>query len=150
MNSKRPPSMLLAAMLVATVGLALAAPGGLSAQETIPQEGTVVSFSFDDGLGCQPWEYGDPALFHNFYAPNNCGGAPAQLYIAPRPVPPLVGHTYYTYQPFMPHEFTYSHYRTYRHYYDDGRGMTRAKAVWYCNPLTEALKGARQAVRLPR
>jgi hypothetical protein len=50
----------------------------------------------------------------------------------------------------MPHEFTYSHYRTYRRYYDDGRGMTRTKAVWYCNPLTEALKGARQAVRLPR
>jgi hypothetical protein len=36
MNSKRPQSMLLAAMLAAAVGLALAAPGGSSAQERFP------------------------------------------------------------------------------------------------------------------
>jgi hypothetical protein len=50
----------------------------------------------------------------------------------------------------MPHEFTYSHYRTYRRYYDDGRGMTRTKVVWYSNPLTTTLKGVHQLVRLPR
>jgi hypothetical protein len=101
-------------------------------------------------MSCRPWEYGYPDLFYNFYMPNNCGGVPAQLYIAPRPVPPLVGHTYYTYQPFLPHEFTYPHYRTYRRYYDEGRGMTRAKAVWYCEPVSTTLKGVRNAIRLPR
>ena len=33
---------------------------------------------------------------------------------------------------------------------DDGRGMTRTKAVWYSNPLTTTLQGVRQLVRLPR
>lgn len=99
---------------------------------------------------CRPWEYGYPDLFYNYYMPNNCGGVPAQLYIAPRPVPPLVGHTYYTYQPFMPHEFTYPHHRTYRRFYDEGRGMTRAKATWYCEPVSTTLKGVRNAIRLPR
>jgi hypothetical protein len=99
---------------------------------------------------CRPWEYGSPDLFYNFYVPNNCGGVPAQLYIAPRPVPALVGHTYYTYQPFMPHEFTYPHHRTYRRFYDEGRGMTRAKATWSCEPVSTTLKSVRNAIRLPR
>lgn len=113
--------------------------------------GAVTGAAFvDGGAGCRSWEYGNPDLFYNFYAPNNCGSNAAVMYIAPRQVPAVVGHTYYTYQPFMPHEFTYPHYRTYRRYYDDGRGMTRTKAVWYSNPLTLALKGVREAVRLPR
>ena len=35
----------------------------------------------------------------------------AQMYVSPLPVPANVGHTYTTYQPFMPHEYTYSHQR---------------------------------------
>jgi hypothetical protein len=101
-------------------------------------------------LTCNPWEYGNPDLFYNFYVPNNCGSVPAQLYLAPRPVPPLVGHTYYTYQPFLPHEMTYPHHRTYRQWYDGGRGMTRAKATWYCEPVSTTYKTVRNAIRLPR
>ncbi len=101
-------------------------------------------------FGCRPWEYGRPDLFYNFYVPNNCGGAPAALYIAPRPIPAVVGHTYYTYQPLMPHEMLYPHYRTYRQWYDDGRGVTRTKVAWYCNPLTATAKSVHQAIRLPR
>lgn len=101
-------------------------------------------------FGCRPWEYGRPDLFYNFYVPNNCGGAPAALYIAPRPVPALVGHTYYTYQPLMPHEMLYPHLRTYRQWYDGGRGVTRTKVAWYCNPLTATAKSVHQAIRLPR
>lgn len=52
-------------------------------------------------------------LFYNHYVPNYHGGPPAQLYLSPRPTPPLVGHTYITYQPLMPHEFLYRHYRVY-------------------------------------
>ena len=101
------------------------------------------------GAGCKQLGYGNPALFYNFYVPNNCG-VPAQMYVAPRPVPPLVGHSYYTYQPLLPHEFMYPHYRTYRNYYDDGHGFTRTRAVWYSNPLTTILKDARQVFTIPR
>jgi hypothetical protein len=112
-------------------------------------EGVSVNCGPTVGSCCTPWEYGNPDLFYNFYVPNNCG-VPAQLYIAPRPVPALVGHTYYTYQPLLPHEFTYPHHRTYRNWYDDGRGFNRTKVVWYCNPVVEAVKGVRNAIRIPR
>lgn len=102
------------------------------------------------GVGCRPWEYGRPDLFYNFYVPNNCGGAPAAMYLAPRPVPEMVGHTYYTYQPLMPHEMLYPHHRTYRQWYDDGRGVTRTHASWYCGPLTATAKTVHQALRLAR
>jgi hypothetical protein len=131
----------------------VAPPAEISAlNETTTSESYAPDAVYSDGvgMGCHPWEYGDPALFHNFYAPNNCGGMAASLYIAPRPVPAVVGHTYYTYQPLMPHEFTYPHYRTYRAYYNNGQGMNRTKVVWYCNPVTEILKGAHQALRIPR
>lgn len=56
-------------------------------------------------------------LFYNYYQSGSImGGVPAQMYLSPRPVPPLVGHTYITYQPLMPHEFLYRHDRTYRRY----------------------------------
>ena len=101
-------------------------------------------------FGCRPWEYGRPDLCYNFYVPNNCGGAPAAMYVAPRPIPQVVGHTYYTYQPLMPHEMLYPHYRTYRQWYDDGRGLTRTRVAWYCNPLTAAAQNLHQKIRLAR
>ncbi len=69
-------------------------------------------------------------LFQNRYvapvAPYSLG---AQLYPSPRPIPPLVGHTYVTYEPLMPHEFLYRHRRTYtRHHLDGGR--TRTRVSW--------------------
>ena len=80
---------------------------------------------------CRPYEYGQPDLFYNFYVPPTCGGVGAQMYIAPRPVPPVVGHTYYTYQPLMPHELLYKHHRRYHRYYDEGRGLTRTSVKWW-------------------
>lgn len=59
-------------------------------------------------------------LFYNYYVPGN-GVPPAQLYVSPRPTPPLVGHTYVTYQPFYPHEWLYPHHRVY--YRCDGRHL---------------------------
>jgi hypothetical protein len=64
-------------------------------------------------------------LFYNYYAPTQGGGIPAGIYPAPRQVPLVVGHTYNTYQPLMPHEFMYRHYRAYHHYYNNGMGFTR-------------------------
>ena len=53
-------------------------------------------------------------LFYNEYVPPvGPGSVGAQLYPCPRPTPPLVGHTYITYQPLMPHEFLYKHHRVY-------------------------------------
>jgi hypothetical protein len=47
----------------------------------------------------------------NYYVAD--ADAPVALYVSPRPTPPLVGHTYITYQPLAPHEFLYTHHRTY-------------------------------------
>ena len=58
-------------------------------------------------------------------------GFGAQLYVAPRPVPPRVGHTWYTYPPFMPHEFLYKHRR---HYVRPAGAMgmrTDVRAYWW-------------------
>jgi len=67
-------------------------------------------------------------LFYNYYVgPGNCGGAAvAGMYPSPRPTPPLVGHTYITYQPLMPHEFLYTHKRKYRATHSDG-SVTRTR-----------------------
>ena len=71
-----------------------------------------------------------PDLFYNYYVPPGPYGGPgAQLYLCPLPTPPLVGHTYYTYQPLMPHEFLYRHCRTYWRYHPDG-GVTRTLVAW--------------------
>ena len=78
-----------------------------------------------------PYEVSQLDLFYNFYAgPSICGGVPAQLYISPRPTPPLVGHTYITYQPLMPHEFIYQHQRAYARRHSDGGGITRTFIKW--------------------
>lgn len=71
-----------------------------------------------------------PDLFYNFYVPPYGGGVGAELYISPRPTPPLVGHTYYTYEPLMPHEFLRGHHRTYIRHHPDGR-KTRTLVWWH-------------------
>ena len=71
-----------------------------------------------------------PNLFYNYYVPP--GGSPgvgAQLYVAPLPTPPLVGHTWVTYEPLMPHEFLWRHCRKYQRCHPNG-SVTRTKVVW--------------------
>ena len=72
-----------------------------------------------------------PDLFYNFYVPPGyCGGVVgAELYVCPVPTPPLVGHTYVTYQPPMPHEFLYPHTRRYLRIHPDG-SVTRTWVSW--------------------
>ncbi len=82
------------------------------------------------GYGCH-YPPTHPDLFYNFYVPPcDYHGAGAQLYVSPRPAPPLVGHTYITYQPLMPHEFLYKHHRTYYRYHP-GSGVTKTKVRWW-------------------
>jgi hypothetical protein len=89
----------------------------------------------NDIENCRPRTYGQPDLFYNYYVPGTCGGVPAAMYLAPQPVPAWVGHTYYTYQPFLPHELMYQHHRHYYRYYDQGRGLTRTSVSWYRPPI---------------
>ncbi len=64
-------------------------------------------------------------LFYNYYAqPGPYNGAAAEMYVAPLPVPPHVGHTWVTYQPFIPHEYLYKHKRAY-YTYNRGAGWRR-------------------------
>ena len=69
-------------------------------------------------------------LFYNYYVPpGDAGDVGAQMYLSPRPTPPLVGHTYVTYQPLMPHELLYKHRRTYTRMHPNGR-TTRTRVSW--------------------
>jgi hypothetical protein len=90
------------------------------------------------GGNCQYRYYGQPDLFYNYYTWNNCGAIPAALYVSPRPVPPHVGHTYITYQPLYPHEFMYTHHRTYHRYYNGGQGLNRTSVHYRYSPFGES------------
>jgi hypothetical protein len=85
---------------------------------------------FGHNLTCIPRDYLNPHLFNNFYVGGNCGSIPAGMYPMPMPTPPLVGHTYYTYQPLLPHEYMYAHYRVYHHHYNHNRGLTRTRVIY--------------------
>lgn len=80
-----------------------------------------------EGLWKRPISYQNKKdLFYNVYEGPDPSGATAGAYVSPRPVPPNVGHTYTTYQPFMPHEYMYRHTRT-NYAYAPGAGWSRAK-----------------------
>lgn len=103
------------------------------------------------GGGCYPRQYGRPDLFYNFYTQGNCNRANAQMYMSPLPTPPNVGHTFFTYQPFYPHEMLYHHKDRFHNYYDNGRGMNRTKAVYSSPPLRQAMSNIYwNILRLPR
>jgi hypothetical protein len=97
-------------------------PGGMHPDRHDPN--SVVTPATGPAVGRQ---FSRPDLFYNYYTQGNANQINAQMYIAPVPVPPHVGHTFYTYQPFMPHEMLYSHHDRYHHIYDNGRGLNRTK-----------------------
>ena len=69
-------------------------------------------------------------LFYNYYVPPvGYGSVGAELYPCPRPTPPMVGHTYITYQPLMPSEFLYPHHRVYWTGHNDAP-PTRTSVHW--------------------
>jgi hypothetical protein len=59
-------------------------------------------------------------LFSQYYTQPGASLTTAGMYLAPHWVPANVGHTYYTYQPLMPHEMMYQHSRNYYNYYNTG------------------------------
>lgn len=101
--------------------------------------------------GCIGREYGYPDLFYNYYTQGNCNATNAQMYVAPVPVPPTVGHTFYTYQPFMPEEMLYWHTNRYHKYYDNGRGMNHTKVHYFSPPVRQAASNFYwNQIRIPR
>lgn len=156
-------TILLAATLFSALSFSLLAVQNAAAEDSAETEHSVVEHAQPTadcpvapehvvqagvggrGLGCRqkdymvnyrPRTYGQPELFYDYYAPGTPGGVPANMYPAPLRVPPEMGQTYYTYQPFMPHELLYQHRRAYYRYYNGGRGMTRTSISWYRPPLT--------------
>ncbi|MEO1528380.1 MAG: hypothetical protein AAFX06_23405 [Planctomycetota bacterium] len=108
------------------------------------------SGSCGDG-GCYGPQYGQPDLFYNFFSQGNCNQTNAQMYISPLPVPHFVGHTYYTYQPFYPHELMYGHKNRFHNYYDNGRGLNRTRVNYSTDPIRSAAKNFYwNKLRLPR
>jgi hypothetical protein len=59
-------------------------------------------------------------LFSQYYTQPGASQVTAGIYPAPHWVPGNVGHSYYTYQPLMPHEMMYQHSRNYYNYYNTG------------------------------
>jgi len=96
-------------------------------------------------------QYGQPDLFYNYYTQSPANAANAQMYLAPVPVPPHVGRTFYTYQPFYPHEMLYAHKNRFHNYYDNGRGLNRTRATYYYPPVKTAISNVYwNYLRLPR
>ena len=95
--------------------------------------------------------FGQPDLFYNYYTGGASNTANAQMYLSPVPVPPNVGHTFYTYQPFYPHELLYPHKDRFHNYYDGGRGLNRTKVHYGTQPVRTGLSNFYwNALRLPR
>jgi len=96
-------------------------------------------------------QYGQPDLFYNYYTQSPANAANAQMYLAPVPVPPHVGHTFYTYQPFYPHEMLYKHKNRFHNYYDNGRGLNRTRATYSYPPVKTAISNVYwNYLRIPR
>lgn len=105
---------------------------------------------YGNGINCLQPRVAPTDLFYNYYAPANCGAIPAAMYISPRPVPELVGHTYNTYPPLLPQEFMYTHHRSYHSYYDGGRGLARTCVEYHVPPVKTALWAIHQHLEIPR
>ena len=103
------------------------------------------------GAGCVGRGYDRSDLFYNYYSQGYNNSANAQMYISPLPVPPVVGHTFNTYQPLYPHHYLYWHMDRYHNNYDNGRGMNRTSAIYWAPPIRTALSNIYwNKLRLPR
>lgn len=94
--------------------------------------------------------YGHPHLFYNYYTQGYSNGVNAQMYLAPLPVPPNVGHTFYTYQPLMPEHYLYTHKDRYHNHYDAGRGTNRTRAIYTPSAKSVVKSAYWNFLRLPR
>jgi hypothetical protein len=99
----------------------------VAAAWSIELSGSKQALAVDILVGARHGTSGD--LFYNYYVAPSCYSPGAVLYPCPVPTPPVIGHTYITYQPLMPQEFLYQHSRTY-HTKNDGAGWTKTTVKW--------------------
>ena len=119
-------------------------------EEQVPAVAATDSYVGDVAPGIQRG-YGQPDLFYDFYTQGAANRANAQMYLSPMPIPPNVGHTYYTYQPFYPHHMLYPHQNRFHRHYDCGRGMNRTKASYYYPPVRQTASNLYwNFLRMPR
>jgi hypothetical protein len=71
-----------------------------------------------------------PNWADNYYVQPTPSSLGATMYPCPRPTPPMVGHTYVTYQPWNPQEFMYRHRRIYSNPHEDGPKTTTYVHWW--------------------
>lgn len=114
----------------------------MTAQAAATHPGNTVAYGNILGRGTQP-------LFENYFTQGNANQATAGMYMSPIGVPGNVGHTYYTYQPFYPHQYLYQHHDRYHSYYDGGRGMNRTSAKYYAPPARSAVHWIHKSIQLP-
>ena len=114
----------------------------MTAQAAAANPGNTVAYGNVLGRGTQP-------LFENYFTKGNANQATAGMYISPIGVPGHVGHTYYTYQPFYPHQYLYQHHDRYHSYYDGGRGLNRTHASYMAPPVRSSVHWLHKSIQLP-
>ncbi len=125
--------------------------GGLKAHLASSRLGGLIGNRTTYDVGNIERGYGRPDLFYNYYTNGQANRANAQMYLSPVPVPPNVGHTFFTYQPFYPEEMLYWHKNKFHNYYDNGRGMNRTRATYFAPPIRQAASNLYwNKLRLPR
>ncbi len=124
------PAVVLAAA-VCTLGVAMQAARAQDYEYETSADATASDVTYYDGdyvdesgygpveeiQGAAPAYAVHPALAHGHYVPGGCGGVPAAMYPAPRPIAVVPGSVYYTYEPYLPHELMYRHYSVYTNRY---------------------------------
>jgi hypothetical protein len=102
----------------------------------------MMAVSFSSARGDESMAAGPPSPFYYSYAqPGYPGvGVMTPPYPAPRPTPPLVGHTYVTYQPFLPQEYLYDHTKFY-FAHQPGAGINETTAHWGTRRLRKPVHG---------
>ena len=113
----------------------------MTAQAAATHPGNTVAYGNVLGRGTQP-------LFENYFTQGNANQATAGMYISPIGVPGNVGHTYYTYQPFYPHQYLYQHHDRYHSYYDGGRGLNRTHATYMAPPVRSSVNWLNKSIQL--
>lgn len=138
------------AMCATLAATASAEKAAKQVQENAPSVVAADSYVGDAAPGIQR-VYGQPDLFYNFYTQGAANRVNAQMYLSPMPVPPNVGHTFYTYQPFSPHHMLYPHQNRFHNHYDCGRGMNRTRASYYYPPVRQTASNVYwNFLRMPR
>ncbi len=90
--------------------------------------GAALFAAADDAQAVGPILSPPPGIAQQYY--NDNGTIGSRMYTSPRPVPGWVGNTSYTYQPFYPHKFMWSHYDVYRKRHASGGATTTRAYYW--------------------